>query len=276
MIALVTGARSGIGYAIADKIAEMPHIGVVLAVSRSIKPSDVSHNPKLIAVAADVSTEAGRETIVDHVKQYQPQKLRYLVHNAGTIEPIKPVLEVTESDLRGAMTLNCEAPLLLTTALYPFMSSDDTPGRVLHVSSGAAHGAPPVGWSVYGVSKAAFFQSYKVLHREFGQLGGKVIVGSFKPGVVDTPMQNSIRESPDSAMPAVSNFRSMKEKVAKEDLFPRPPPKGALDSPRNVAFFAEWLLTGTTNEEFANSDALNEYDIRDESLFHRWITNQAP
>jgi NAD(P)-dependent dehydrogenase (short-subunit alcohol dehydrogenase family) len=40
-------------------------------------------------------------------------------------------------------------------------------GRVLHVSSGAAHGAPPLGWSVYGITKAAFFQSYPVLEQEF-------------------------------------------------------------------------------------------------------------
>jgi len=61
------------------------------------------------------------------------------------------------------MIVNCEAPsvALLTTALYPYMEKspkdpDSVDGRVLHVSSGAA---PPVrvGWSCYGISKAAFF-----------------------------------------------------------------------------------------------------------------------
>mgnify|MGYP003497581644 FL=1 len=79
------------------------------------------------------------------------------------------------------MTLNCEAPFFLMTALYPFMAPVDdkgVAGSVLHVSSGEAHGAPPVGWSVYGISKAAFFQSYKVLEREYRHLGGKAVVGS--------------------------------------------------------------------------------------------------
>ena len=148
-------------------------------------------------------------------------------------------------------------------------------GRVLHVSSGAAHGAPPSGWGCYGISKAAFFQSYKVLEREFREtLGGKVVVGSFKPGVVDTSMQRTIREAPADAMPGVSNFQKMKEKVAEhgtDATKPRPPPPGALDSPDNVAFFVEFLLLGTTDEEFSNRADTNEYDIRNKELFPQWI-----
>jgi NAD(P)-dependent dehydrogenase (short-subunit alcohol dehydrogenase family) len=131
-----------------------------------------------------------------------------------------------------------------------------------------------VGWSCYGITKAAFFQSYKVLQQEFGQLGGKVVVGSFKPGVVDTPMQGTIREAPETSMPAVGNFKTMKakmEETATNTTKARPPPTGALDAPENVAFFAEYLLLGTTDEEFANTNDQNEYDIRDSKLFPHWI-----
>jgi short-subunit dehydrogenase len=231
--------------------------------------------------------------------------LLYLIHAAGTIDPIKSVLDVTADELRAAMVLNCEAPLLLTTALYPYLQSrplDDgatTAGRVLHVSSGAAHGAPPVGWAVYGITKAAFYQSYKVLEREFREtsLGGRVIIGSFKPGVVDTNMQQTIRNTSESAMPAVTTFRAMKEKVVVEmgattvddddennnnnaavaettTVYPRPPPQGSLDSPINVAYFADWMLRGTSDAEFANKDDTNEYDIRDEALFPKWIVQR--
>jgi benzil reductase ((S)-benzoin forming) len=294
---------------------------------------------KLTAVAADVTTAAGRQVIVEAVRRYccssdssdhtidsstststssgaagagqqqQPQQqLLYLVHCAGTIEPIKSVLDVTADDLRTAMVLNCEAPLLLTTALYPYLSSiiistssttntsasssgsssgtTTVAGRVLHVSSGAAHGAPPVGWSVYGISKAAFFQSYKVLEREFREhknVDGRcrVVVGSFKPGVVDTDMQRTIRGTVDTVMPTVDKFRALFFEQKKDhemnvmgEFVPRPPPPGALDSPLNVACFADWLLRGTSDEEFANKDsAHDEYDIRDETLFPKWIPN---
>ena len=281
-IALVTGGRSGIGLAVAGKLASLPFIDQVLAVSRSIQDSDVKNvSPKIQALQADVGTEEGRQKIVDQVSKIcgedKEKQLRFLVHSAGTIDPIKNILEVKPNELRHAMSVNVESPFFLTTALYPFMAAREggVAGRVLHVSSGAAHGAPPAGWGCYGITKAAFFQSYKVLEREFREtLGGKVVVGSFKPGVVDTSMQGTIREAPKNAMPIVDNFKKMKEKVAATSSGPdkaRPPPAGALDSPENVAFFAEYLLLGTTDEEFGNKDDSNEYDIRNKELYPKWI-----
>ena len=38
----------------------------------------------------------------------------------------------------------------------------------------------------------------------------------------------------------------------------RPPPKGALDTTENVAFFAEYLLVGTTDDMFGNKDDPSE------------------
>lgn len=292
-IALVTGGRSGIGLAMAKNIAALPFIDQVLAVSRSISASDVADADcnKIKALQADVGTEAGRQKITDCVAKLcgvgdtRKKQLRFLVHSAGTIDPIKNILEVTPSEFSHAMTVNCEAPFFLTTALYPFMTPLDgsdgnggESGRVLHVSSGAAHGAPPAGWGCYGITKAAFFQSYKVLEREFREtLGGKVLVGSFKPGIVDTPMQGVIREATSDAMPVVDQFKQMKESMvveSKSSSKAHPPPAGALDSPDNVAFFAEYLLVGTTDQEFSNKDDPNEYDIRNKELYPRWIDKE--
>jgi benzil reductase ((S)-benzoin forming) len=281
-IALVTGGRSGIGRAIANKIATIPFIDNVLIVSRSVRESELENNPKFIAVAADVGTAEGRQIVVEKVKSLtgdSGRQLRFLVHSAGTIDPICPARSITPEDMRNALNVNLEGPFFLSTALYPFLEAHDdmaAAGRILHVSSGAAHGAPPVGWGVYGITKAAFYQSFKVLSREFENLGGKVVVGSFKPGVVDTSMQSVIRESPAESMPIVDNFKAMKDKTltqTSEDapFEARPPPNGALDSPDNVAFFAEWLLLGTSDEEFSNSNASNEYDIRDATLYPKWI-----
>ena len=163
-VAIVTGGKSGIGKALALKIASFPFIDKVIAVSRSIPGADVKESSKIEAVAADLATEEGRKTLLQKVTDVcgpldAPTKpVRFLIHSAGTIDPIKSVLHVKPDELRNAMVVNCEAPLFLTTALYPYLAANDSiAGRVLHVSSGAAHGAPPVGWSCYGISKAAFY-----------------------------------------------------------------------------------------------------------------------
>ena len=93
-------------------------------------------------------------------------------------------------------------------------------------------------------------------------------MGSFKTEVVDTTMQGTIRDAPVEAMPIVRNIQGMKDRApGGGGEKARPLPKGALDSPENVAFFAEWLLLGTTDEEIGNKDDPGEYDIRNASLY---------
>jgi NAD(P)-dependent dehydrogenase (short-subunit alcohol dehydrogenase family) len=149
---------------------------------------------------------------------------------------------------------------------------------VLHVSTGSAHGTPLGGWSAYSISKAAFFQSFKVLEREFRDRGGKVVVASFKPGIVDAPMQNVVRDASMEAMPIVGAFRAMQQtSISQREQSTKmsrakPPPQGdALDSVDNVARFAEYLLLGTTDKEFGDEDDPDEYDNRDKDVFPRWI-----
>lgn len=126
----MTGARSGLGKAIATKIATFPWIDTVLAVSRRITAADVTAlSPKIRPVAADVATVEGRAKIRDAVDQLccgssntttttndddngatstksahrRQRQLRYLVHNAGIIDPLKSILDVTPNELRRAL-----------------------------------------------------------------------------------------------------------------------------------------------------------------------------
>jgi len=123
-------------------------------------------------------------------------------------------------------------------------------GRILHISSGAAH-YPYRGWGPYCISKSAFHMLYRVLASELAPLGIKV--GSARPGVMDTPMQELLRSKEEEEMPDVGRFRVMKE-------------KGMLLDPDTVAKFLDWLLNDTNDVEFSEK----EWDVRDEEVRHRW------
>ena len=92
---------------------------------------------------------------------------------------------------------------------------------------------------------------YKVLAAELLPLG--ITVGSARPGVVDTEMQDLIREKSSKQFPDVARFKVMKE-------------QGSLVDPDDVAKFLDWLLHDTDDVEFSEK----EWDIRDEESLHRW------
>ncbi|PWG65535.1 SDR family NAD(P)-dependent oxidoreductase [Spiribacter halobius] len=234
---VVTGAGSGIGRALARALAEAGH--AVVAVGRREAPlrETAAGLETIRPLPADVASEAGRARIAEAVGG---ARLRWLVHNAGVLEPVGPLLEAEPEALRYALAVNVEAPIHLTRALRPALAGGS---RVLHVSSGAAH-RPVPGWGAYCLGKAALHMAYQVLREELRPEG--IAVGSVRPGVVDTPMQTLIRSQPESAFPAVERFRALKA-------------RGELEPPERVARFILALLELQDVERFGAA----EWDIRE-------------
>lgn len=235
--AIVTGAGTGLGRAMALKLAAegIPVIGV----GRRVEPLETLEEEargEITPLSADVGLPEGRQAIVDAVGQ--GSRVRYLIHNAGVLEPVGPLAEISLKDWRYIQAINVEAPLFLTQQLLPVL----TGGRILHISSGAAHRSIP-GWGAYCTSKAALHMLYLVLRDELA--ARDIAVGSLRPGVVDTPMQALIREQPESRFPAVERFRALKT-------------QGALHAPDAVAAFALHLLTEIDAEHFSAQEW--EYD----------------
>ncbi len=235
-VSVITGGGSGIGRALAQRLAEAGHRVMVAGRRREALEDTAAGHSDIEPVVADVSTPAGRSAIVTAVGD---RHVRFLVHNAGVLTPVGPLSEVTLEDWRHSQAVNVEAPLFLTQALLDAL----TEGRVLHVSSGAAHREMP-GWGAYCASKAALHRVYTVLREELRAQG--IAVGSVRPGVVDTDMQTLIRAQSAADFPAVERFRALKA-------------QGELEPPERVAAFIEALLTRTDPERFG----AEEWDIRD-------------
>eukprot|EP00127_Corallochytrium_limacisporum_P004148 Clim_evm93s157 gene=Clim_evmTU93s157 len=262
--AVVTGATSGIGKALAVYFSQKG-IVVIAAGRRTEKLKDTQQagKPDMIhPVTADVSTVAGRDAIVDAVKKLCPKKLNFLINNAGVLGQVAAIGRLDEQAFMDTLSTNVAGPLFLTQGLLNQFAEG---ARVLNISSGAAHGPNP-GWTAYCTSKAALYMVSRCLQRELGSKG--LSCGSMKPGVVDTEIQDNIREADVSDFPNLDYFKNLKTNAAKSGTAGRPPPTGGLDTPENVAHFALFLLTEASTEEFVEKD----WDIRDDHHHGRWIS----
>ncbi len=238
--ALVTGGGSGIGRALCLELADQYGMSV-LAVGRNrqkLLQTKAFNSAKIEICAADVSSEKGRENIVHCVNG---KKLKFLIHNAAVLQPVKPLAQVELQEWRNHFATNVEGPLFLTQKLLPYLQKGT---RILHISSGAAHHAY-AGWGAYCASKAALNMLYRVWNLELQQRG--ILVGSVRPGVVDTPMQDEVRKAPKEIFPALDKFLKLKD-------------EGKLFSPQTVAAFIARLLLHTDDRTFAGK----EWDIRED------------
>lgn len=244
-LALITGAGSGIGLALAQQL--LAHGCDILAVGRRLAPLEAlaAEAPgRVTPLALDVATEDAPQRLLGALGQCAPG---LVVHNAATLEPAGPLAQLEREAFRAHLEINLLAPLFLTQALLPRLA----PGaRVLHISSGAAHRALN-GWGPYCISKSALHMLYQCWNAELRDRG--VLVGSARPGVVDTPMQATIRGLGEDAFPDVEHFRRMKS-------------DGVLLPPETVARFLSWLLLKADADTFV----AQEHDIRDENLARHW------
>ncbi len=245
-LAVVSGAGTGIGRALTHALAKL---GInVLGIGRRehlLKETHAAFPDRIQILVADLATDAGRRAVVD---QLPPDtEIGLLVHNAATLQPVAPLLEVDPTAWVDHMAINVHAPLFLTQLVVPHMS---TGGRILHISSGAAHN-PYRGWGAYCTSKAALHMIYQVLREELKERG--INIGSARPGVVDTPMQGEVRAASPEVFPDLQRFVDLKD-------------EGRLQAPEQVAKFLTWLLLDVEDERFDTQ----EWDVRDAAHHDEW------
>jgi NAD(P)-dependent dehydrogenase (short-subunit alcohol dehydrogenase family) len=146
--ALITGSTKGIGFAIARLLAAE---GVnVIVNGRSADSANAAAQKvgqRARAVAADVSTAAGCEALLQQVPSVD-----ILVNNAGIFEP-KPFAEIPDADWERFYQVNVMSGVRLTRAYLPGMLQRNW-GRVIFMSSESGVQIPEE-MIHYGMTKAA-------------------------------------------------------------------------------------------------------------------------
>ena len=171
MAAIVTGAASGIGAAIARRLLAEGH--TVVCLDRNLP--DWTH-PALTTIQADLADEAAtRAAAADIAAHFD---VSHLIHNAGVIRAA--LLEhVTPADLHALTALHLSAPLLLLQAALPTMRKAGF-GRVVLIASRAALGLQTR--SAYSATKAGMIGMARTWALELAPAG--ITVNVVAPGPI--------------------------------------------------------------------------------------------
>ncbi|MFI5756733.1 SDR family NAD(P)-dependent oxidoreductase [Streptomyces sp. NPDC051569] len=181
--ALVTGSTSGIGRAIATRLAAE---GAYVLVSG--RDADRGHavvsairdaGGRADFAAADLTTARDAQALAGAALDLADGRVDILVNNAG-IYPGTPTLDLDEATYEQVMDVNVRGPLFLTQALLPSML-DRGSGVIINMGSWVAQ-VGFIGGALYSASKAMLEQLTRGWASEFGSRG--VRVNAIAPGVI--------------------------------------------------------------------------------------------
>ncbi|MXW95709.1 MAG: SDR family oxidoreductase [Acidimicrobiaceae bacterium] len=187
--AVVTGASTGIGAAIAVRLADAG--ADVVAVSRSGRAPEAEGSIR--PLVADLSDPGGVDGVIPAAVA-ELGGLDILVNNAGRADWL-PLSDLDREHFDGLIGLNLWAPLRLCQLAHPHLAAGGDSAVVMIGSVDAVR--PSAGGAVYGASKAGLAAMTVALAKEWRDDG--IRVTQVDPGIVDTPMAAEIIHELDAA-----------------------------------------------------------------------------
>ena len=185
-VAVVTGAASGIGFAVAECLAAAGARVALLDINPAVEAvaATLPGGPgRHVGIAADITVTAISDALVRRVTEALGP-VDILVNNAG-VALLENAEALSEDAWDRTMTINLKAPFLLAQAVGKQMLSRGTGGRIVNLASQASVVALER-HVAYCASKAAIVGMTKVLALEWAKHG--ITVNAVSPTVVDTEL----------------------------------------------------------------------------------------
>lgn len=195
--ALITGAGSGIGKAIALRFAREGAEVVVNDIKKEAAESTVDElkefGHECFAIVADVSDS---DQVQRMVKEYYSKfpSLEILVNNAGIGGSMNRVVSMPDEIWDRAMKINLRSVFLMCKYFGKLMIKQDAPegqvrGKIINMSS-ARGKKGRANFAEYAASKAGIVSLTQSLALEMGK--HRITVNCICPGVIHTPMYGPV------------------------------------------------------------------------------------
>lgn len=196
-VALVTGGSRGIGLGITSALAKAGAKVIVnyredeAAAEKNLQPLR-SINPNIIAVQADIASQAERKYLVAKAVEHFGQ-IDILVNNAGIVKLEQAFLECDEENFQAVMDVNLKAPFFLTQLVAKAMIKGTHSGSVINIASVAGLSTCQYDIESYEISKAGLIMQSKSLSLALAKYN--IRVNTISPGYVETDLNRSFWEN---------------------------------------------------------------------------------
>lgn len=199
-VAVVTGAASGIGRALAEHCAG-EGMKVVLADIEQDALARVSqelaaNGAEVLPVQTDVSQAPAIENLARQTLAAYGA-IHLLFNNAGVGTANGYIWENTEADWQWVLGVNMWSVIHATRIFVPLMLEQDSESHIINTASAAGLISFPSA-AIYQVSKHAVVSLSEVLYHELALIGAKIKVSVLCPSWVNTRIMESERNRPAS------------------------------------------------------------------------------
>lgn len=212
--ALITGASSGIGKALAVTFAKQ-RVDRLLLCGRNQEAlqsclKEISPQVEVLFFCFDLATEIGQNKLVEIIEAYAPD---IIVNNAG-LGFYGAASDLSAQENRDIIEVNCSALVLSTTTACRVLRGQKREGVVCNVSSALAQFPTPL-MSVYAASKAFVNFFSQAIDAEVKPYGIRVLTAC--PGQVETSFR--LRAAKGRSASSSGSFFAMSAELVAEKIW---------------------------------------------------------